>query len=66
LTAKHTHSVYGRALLQGISLAPKAKAIAHYHQSELFLAIELLRLGVLHGNAFSKTYANANSTVAGE
>ena len=63
--AKHTHSIYGRALLQGISLAPKAKAPSHHHQSELFLAVELLRLGVLHGNAFRKTYASANSTVAG-
>ncbi|KAI9597606.1 temperature dependent protein affecting M2 dsRNA replication-domain-containing protein [Syncephalis fuscata] len=64
LTAKHTHSIYGRALLQACSLSAKPKTAAYTHQSELFLAIELLRFGILHGNPFSRTYGGANTAVA--
>ncbi|KAI8055625.1 temperature dependent protein affecting M2 dsRNA replication [Syncephalis plumigaleata] len=62
-TLEH-RNIYGRALLQACSLSAKSKTINYSHQSELFLAIELLRLGVLHGNPFSKTYGVANAAIA--
>jgi hypothetical protein len=59
LSAKHTLTSYGRALLEGMSVSKKQQNGANgpiEHQSELVLALELLRAGLLHNKPYSKSY----------
>jgi len=49
LQANHTHSPYGRALLTAI----KGSRLVDKFQEPLYLFLELIRAGVMHGNLWS-------------
>ncbi|CAG8538773.1 13168_t:CDS:2 [Acaulospora colombiana] len=61
--SQHTHTVWGTAFHKAFSAS---KSNRESHQEQLFIALELIRFGCVHGNHYSKAYYSAPSNVSDE
>ncbi|CAG8453923.1 4770_t:CDS:10 [Acaulospora morrowiae] len=58
--SQHIHTQWGTAFHKALSASKSAK---DSHQEQIFIALELIRFGCIHGNHYSKAYYSAPSHV---